>query len=305
MKKMTLEEFTNLGYVFSGGEGEADPIEGSGFVGENGALSPDWMTNSFAVGDAMRTNPTLANIKSVQDMAKQVVSGESQIGKLSGGHDYTFLPNENSTPEDIKAHHMKLGMPEEAAGYKLGEIKLPEGMERDTDYEAKMGKTFHRLGISGKQANELANAEIAIMADRAAATKVQNDLEDRAEDLKIHEKFGAGYDREMADAVNFAHALGDKIDPTETQALIDGLKHDSFTAQMFAAAAKLMKETPQSELPGANDGTMTPADIDVEIARLQSDPYYMTDQPADKPKNKTLHDSIQVKITALTEMKFK
>lgn len=319
-KIITMEDFISLGgtpskatstgisiedvFVFSGGEGEA-VLEASAFVGENGALSSDWMTNSFPEGDPMRTNPTLANIKTVQGLASQVVSGESQIGKLSGGHDFTFIPNENSTPEDIKAHHIKLGMPEDAAGYKLSEVKIPEGQERDTDYETKIAEVFHRIGISGKQASELAAAEVAIMSDRAAATKVKNDLEDRAEDLKIHEKFGAGYDREMADAVNFAYALGDKIDPEETKLLVEGMKHDSFTAQMFAAAAKLMKEKPQRELPGASDGTMTPNDIDIEIARLQSDPYYMSVQPEGKPPNKALHESIVAKITALTEMKFK
>lgn len=305
MNRMTLEEFCNLGFVFSGAEEEAAVLEGSAFVGENGALSPDWMTNSFPEGDAHRTNPTLANIKDVQGLARQVVSGESQIGKLSGGRDFAIMPQEGSEEAEIKAFHMKLGMPEEVAGYKLNEIKLPEGQERDTDYETKIADVFHRIGISAKQANELANAEVAIMADRAAAKKVQDDLEDRAEDLKIHTKFGAGYEREMADAVNFAHALGDKIDPKETQLLIDGLKHDSFTAQMFAAAAKLMKETPQGELPGQQDGTMTPNDADIEIAKLQSDPYFMSEQPEGKPKNKILHDSIIEKITTLTEMKFK
>lgn len=299
MNRMTLQEFCDLDLVFSGAEGEADVLEASAFLGENGALKEDWQTQAFKEDDPLRTDPTLANMKSIHSMASQIVSAESTIGKLSGGRAFTVLPNENSDETEIGEHFTKLGRPQEVAGYKLSEIKIPEGQERDTDYETKIADVFHRIGISAKQANELANAEIAIMADRAAAQKTQDDLDNRAEDLKIHTAFGAGYDREMLDAVNFAHALGDKIDPEETKLLIEGMKHDSFTAQMFAAAAKLMKESPQGELPGASDGTMTPNDAMIEANKLMADPYYLSPTPTDKAANPKYHEQIVAKVAAL------
>lgn len=299
MNRMTLQDVCRLGLVFSGAEGEGDVLEASAFMGENGVLSEDWQTNAFKEDDPLRTDPTLANMKSIHSMANQIVSSESQIGKLSGGREFTILPNENSDDTERGEHFTKLGRPQEAAGYKLSEIKIPEGQERDTDYETKIADVFHRIGISAKQANELANAEVAIMADRAAATKVQNDLDNREEDLKIHTAFGAGYDREMADAVNFAHALGDKIDPEETKLLIEGMKHDSFTAQMFAAAAKLMKENPLGERPGATDGTMTPNDAMIAANELMADPYYLSPNPPDKSANPKYHEQIVAKVAAL------
>lgn len=273
-------------------ETENPVIEAGQFFGDDGAFSANWREQAFGETDPMRTNPTLKNIKDIRTMAHQVVSGESTIGKLSGGREFAILPTEQSDETEINAFRTKIGRPDAPEGYELSKTEIPEGLPKDENYITHMAKGMFDLGVPKAMAAGVAKLHVDYLKQLNDGVQTQDKLDMQEANKEIRTKFGAAYDNKMLKAIAAARVLGGPIDAGAAEEMVKELPYDSFAAQLFAAMGDIIGEKNLEEVPGAKDGVMTPADAMSEYNKLTKDPYYLTASPPDKPKNQQYHDEI-------------
>ncbi len=278
-------------------------VEAAQLLGDDGAFQDGWQGLAFPDDtDPHKTNQTLANIKDIRSMARQVVSGESTIGKLSGGREFAILPNEQSTDEEKNEFHTKCGRPDTKEGYKLNDLTLPDGLPKDEKLAGHMADVLHKAGASTAIATAVHNGYAEYIKSSMEAAATQDKIDDAEANKNLRGKWGAAYDKNMAFAVSAANAFGGVIDAAETAELIKELPHDSFAAQMLAKAGEVIAEKPMGQKPADTTGELTPGDAMSKFNELAKDPYYMSASPKDKPMNQQYHDELVQKGVKLIEL---
>ncbi len=286
-----------------------ETIEAAQILGEDGAFQDDWQGLAFPDDtDPLKTDPTLANIKDFRSLARQVVSGESQIGKLTSGRDFAIMPNENSDKEsdeykaEVKAYRAKIGVPEESTGYKLNDIPLPDDIPKDEKLALHMEGVLHKAGASNAVAAAVHKGYVEYIKDTLGAAATQAKLDEQEANVSLRKVLGATYDAKIALAISAINAFGNVIDPKEAAEMIKELPYDVFGTQFLAAVGKVIAEKPPTIKGADPSGVLIPADARSEFNKLTSDPYYMTSSPPGKPVNVAYHDELLEKGTRLLEI---
>lgn len=274
-------------------------LEAGQFLGEDGAFVDNWRDGAFP-GDenkAIREDSTLTNIKDVRSMARQVVDSQSQIGKLSGGRAFAILPNEHSTTEEINEFHTKLGRPKTPAEYEYS--KIPDANPK---FVEKMETALHTTGVSKTAATAIAKAYGEFSAENAQAVETEGKIADAQADKAIRTKFGSTYDAEMANANLAIQALAAPISAEYAMKMAEDVKYDLNAAQFLAKVGSLIAEDPG--LKGATGQTgFSPTDARAKANEIMRDnPYYITETPKDKPRNKQAHDEAIQQVADLLAM---
>jgi translation initiation factor 6 (eIF-6) len=285
-------------------DGDGNPVEAGRFLGDDGAFQEGWQSLAFPDDtDPHKTDQTLANIKDFRSMARQVVSGESTIGKLSGGRDFAILPNDQSDEAEIKTYRTKRGVPETAADYKLNELQLPEGLPKDDKLVEHMAGILHKAGATSGEATEVFNGYVEFIKKSLEAADTQEKLDNAAANTALRAKLGSTYDKTLQNIAAVVNAFGNDIDAAETAALIKALPNDSFAAQLLGKMAeRLVSEKGLTGSPERTDGQLTPADAMTKFHELTTDPYYMTATPKDKTRNQQYHDELVQKGEGLMKL---
>lgn len=265
-------------------------------IGENGEFVDNWRDVAFP-GDEnaeIRSNPTLGNLKNIQSMARQVISGESTIGKLSGGRNFAILPNEHSTPEEIEEFHTKLGRPKTAAEYGFDKL---EGA--DPKYAEKMAATLHAAGASKELANALLNAHMEYSKEYAQAIETEDKIADAKADKAIRLRLGSEYDASMQQANLAINALAAPIDAEWAAQLAKEMPYDNNAQQLFAKIGAMISEDPGLKHATGATG-FTPSDALTKANEIMANnPYYLTPQPAGKPRNQAEHERVTKEVADL------
>lgn len=287
-----------------------EPIEAGQFLGEDGAFQEDWRDHAFPgdEGAEIRSNQTLGNIKDIRTLARQVVSGESTIGKLSGGRDFTILPNEQSTPEEITAHHTKLGRPESAEGYELGKVQMPEGVPKDEKFIAKMGQVLFDAGVSKPASDSILKGYMEYSAELLKSMDTEDKLGSAEANKQLRTLWGSAYEakeKNINTAIIAANApRKDKpkvISDEYAKTLREDWPYDVEAACLLDWMGEMIGEDKGLKGTPLQEG-FTPADATAKANELMRDPYYMTSRPKDKPMNKEYHEELVQKVKALFEM---
>ncbi len=272
-----------------------DPITAEQVMGEDGALNDNWRDFAFEADDPLRTNEGLANIKNIRGMAHQIVSGESTIGKLSGGREFAILPNADSDEAEVNEYRTKRGVPGTADEYGLKALELPDGLPKNDVLADHMAGILHKAGATKSEAEAIFQGYAEFMKTATDDATAAMTLEDQESNTKLRKLWGAGYENKLALATNAANVFGFEISPEETAALIKELPNDPFSAQLLAKAGEVIAEKGLKQDTVVNEG-LTPAESNIAINKVMSDPYYITASPAGKPVNRALHDSLVEKV---------
>ena len=236
-------------------------------------------------------------------MAKMVVSGQKQIGQLTGGRDFAILPNEQSDEAEINAFHTKIGRPETAADYKLKDLQLPEGLPKDDKLTEHMADILHKAGATGKIATAVHNGYVEYIKKTLEDADTQEKLDNAAANTELRSKLGSTYDKTLQNISAVVNAFGNVINPEETAALIKDLPNDSSAAQLLGKMAEnLISEKGLSETPVPTDGQLTPGDARAKYNELMRDPYYTAISPDGKPPNQQYHDELVAKVAVLMQL---
>lgn len=279
---------------------DENPVEAGQLLGEDGAFQDGWRDLAFPgdEGEVLRKDQTLANIKDIRTMAKQVVSGESTIGKLSGGRDFAILPNEQSTDEERNEFHTKCGRPASAEEY--GFDKVPEGTPKDDKFIAKMGQVCFEAGISKTAGAKLMAGYMEYYAGLTKDMDTEEKLGDAEANKQLHTILGSGYDAKKASWEFAIEALARPIDNDFADTLKKEMPYDVFAAQLMAKIGDMISEDQGLKDTPSQTG-FTPADARSKANEIMTDPYYVTDSPKDKPRNKAYHDELVEKVRRLLE----
>jgi hypothetical protein len=281
-----------------------EAITADQLVGENGAMQPGWQGLIFAGEEdgAMKDDLTLANVKDLRGMATTIVEGQKTIGKLSGGRDFTILPNEHSTEVEINDHFKKLGRPDDVAGYELDKVQMPEGIEKDEKFMAKMAEASFAAGVSKSQLLKQVAGYTEYVQELKGAIATEEKLANDAENKALRGKLGSAYDASMKTAFTAVDALAGPISAEFAAGLKKDLPYDANAAQLFIKIGQMIEEDGGLKVP-VGEQQFTPADALTEINKIMADPYYATEQPTGKPRNRALHDELVQKVKALFEAK--
>lgn len=115
-------------------------------IGEDGLFAPGWQN---ALPEEIRTQPVLGRFKSIQEMAKGLISAERMVGK-----DRVVIPTEKSSQDEWTEFYEKIGRPKTGDEYQL---EVPDDLKDyyDTDLTNEARKMFYNLGLNQKQAQAL------------------------------------------------------------------------------------------------------------------------------------------------------
>lgn len=272
-------------------------IESTAILGKDGAFQSDWRDQAFP-GDEnkdIRENPTLSNIKDVRTMARSVIDSQSQIAKITGGREYAILPNEQSTPEEVTAHRVKMGMPKTHQEYGFGDI---EGA--NPKFVEKMGIALHSAGCNMAVAAAVAKAYGEFDAEYKAEQVTEGKIADAKADKAIRTELGSAYDQTMQDA-QVAISIANGISPEFAKELSDMLPFNRDAAMFLAKVGSMVSEDPGLKAATGTAGglMMTPADALAKAEEVKLDPYWSTPDPVGLPRSMEKHNAAQLKSQEL------
>lgn len=194
--------------------------------------------------EGLREAPVLRNFKTVEGMAKSLLSAQRMVGA-----DKVVIPTEHATPEEVAEFRAKLGVPGTADeyGFKPPE-KLPEGMVYNEELDKAFANQAHRLGLTRDQAKALRDWHTEVSTK--AATDVEQEMakEHTEAQAVLRKEWGNAYEAR----VNLANSIVRKFDPNG-EIIKAGVGNNPALVKMFAEIGKAFGE--DKLVLGEADGT--------------------------------------------------
>lgn len=172
-------------------------------------------------------------------LAESAYNLEKLIGHEKAGRT-VVIPGADAKPEEIAAYRAKIGVPANAADYKL---PVPEG--GSTEFAGEAAKWFHEAGVPPAQAQMLAgkwnefSAKSSEAATQAAVVKADQDF------TRVVGAWGAEADANLEAGTRAARQFLPAANPQERQALMSKIELAVGTEtmlKMFSAIGKGMGE---------------------------------------------------------------
>jgi hypothetical protein len=226
----------------------------------------DWKAS---LSDDIRSDPSLADIKDADNLAKSYIHAQKMIGK-----NRVALPDENATDSDWGQFYDSLGRPASAKDYNFGDRpEMPAGVQYDENFENTYKELSHKAGLTPKQAkelydgyNEYVNGQIMIQGEDAVQQSSK-----WVEEVK--KEFGKAYD----ERVDLARRAVDTYGDAQLKEWLDssGMGNNPMMLRMFSKMGEGLAEG-KSDNSGQRSFTMTPEQAKQEIARYNRDSDFMT-----------------------------
>jgi|TARA_Y100000310_G_scaffold121469_2_gene120242 hypothetical protein len=123
-----------------------DALGGGGDGGAGGGEGDIGVEWKDALPDGLKNDPTIANTKSVESMASQLVNAQKLVGNS------LRLPADDAPAGEWSSFYAKLGRPDDATGYthKPGE-DIGEEFHIDKGRQTEMFQMMHNMGLTDKQ----------------------------------------------------------------------------------------------------------------------------------------------------------
>lgn len=233
--------------------------------------------------DDIKGHATLANFKSVEELAKSHLEAQKLIGRKG-----IIPPVEGASEEEISKFHNELGRPETVEGYKLENIKLPEGVTVDENVKSEFLKAGHKEGFTNKQMNFLLKWQIENMGNATKAEGDARDTEIAEAETKLRTEMGNAYDANLALANK---VVGKYADDSAKEFLSKSLGHDPRMVRMMIKIGKDMGEDTLGE--GSAIMTKTPDEAQKEISLIRNNPkhpYHIQGHPEHQAALKQMRD---------------
>lgn len=237
---------------------------GAGDTGGSSAGSMDWRAG---LDETLRADPTLADIKDLNGLAKSYVHAQRMIGK-----DKIAIPGDTADQSEWDMFYERLGRPGDGQ-YKLDPNGLvPEGLDFNPAALDDFKKFFHKAGLTQKQADSLFKDYMGFVSNTLGAQQQQTALQKEQWVNDIKREFGKAFDERVDLAVRAVETFGGQelvqwLDQT-------GLGDHPMFVKMFAKIGMQMQEALATQ--GQSGGfTLTPDTARQEIARMQRDQEFM------------------------------
>ena len=276
--------------VVFGVPGEDDPPAGDPPAGDD-TITLESVYKGLP--EELVNDPSLSPIKDIEGLVKGYVHAQKTIGK-----DKVALPGENATEEELTAFYNKLGRPEEASAYSIGQPEdLPEGFQYRQDQEEAFREVAHKAGLSQAQLKEVWGhlTGVAVEDFNSAVQNNNARIEKDQSDLKA--EWGMAY-TEKTKLAN--KALFNLVDEDGRKWLNEsGALKEPKVLKIFAEIGSKLGEDKISskETPGTNVLSTTEAKRQInEMLSDKNGPYWN--------KNDPRHDEAVEKMEELNKMAY-
>lgn len=250
----------NVGSADAGAGG----VPAGGATEGSSAGAMDWRAS---LDETLRADPTLADIKDLNGLAKSYVHAQRMIGK-----DKISIPQEGADVAEWDAFYERLGRPGDG-NYKLDPAGLmPADLPFDPQVLDRFKKVFHAAGLNQKQAEGVFKNYLEYVGEvhKNNLEGVEQQRQGWVNDLR--KEFGRAFDERVDLAVRAVETFGGQ----EFMKWLDqtGMGDHPMFVKMFAQIGQQMQEALAT--PGQSRGwTMTPDTARQEIARMQRDDQFM------------------------------
>ena len=183
----------DTGTILDGGEG-----------GEGGDEGPEPIPFDIAtMPEELAADPSLATIKTVQDLAKGYVNGQKLVGA-----DKIALPGANADEATLGEFYGKLGRPEAAEGYEFAEPKEDAFFKPDETLVKGFRETAFAAGLSAKQAGAL--YDWYAQQGEGAMAGIEQGLGEKREaaEKELRAEFGTAFEAKVQVAQEAVRELG-------------------------------------------------------------------------------------------------
>jgi hypothetical protein len=217
------------------------------------------------------------NKAAVHEVAPTILQQYRNLEKLVGAEkagNTVVLPNWDSTePAALAAQNEyfdRIGRPKEAKEYDLA---APQGAKLNEKIENWSRDTFHKAGLSTRQATAISKAYQELEAAQATEQQQADLVRFSNEDKSLKTEWGAAYNDKIAKASAVAKNLGLKPENIDALQSVAGYGE---VMKMFANLADKVGEHHHVN-PEQNSGTsvMTPSEAKAELGRLSRDKDWM------------------------------
>lgn len=249
---------------------------GSGDVGMGGAggqqqqqqqqvVVPDWLKNHS--NEKLRDSKSLARYKTPED----VHTAYLELEKASGGK--IAVPGPEADDATRNAFFKTLGRPDKMEDYKLPQVKIPDGLPWDKDFQGRMLKVMHETGLTQTQVEKVFSAYTGdtVKGYEGLMTKQQQEVEAGITTLKTEWK--GEFDANVGLAKRAVMQFGGKpiIDWMDST----GLGNNANMIKMFANIGKALGEDLASGGGEGTGGNMNVETAKTKIAEFQKDKVLM------------------------------
>lgn len=232
--------------------------------------------------DELKASPTLADVKSVESLAKQFVDQAKHLGSS------LRVPSENASEEDVAAFHAKLmdkapnlmfkpnpddeqqmallydqlGRPKEPTEYELT-VDL-KGYTPPEDQVQFIRDAAHKAGLTKKQYEQLAGA--LLMRDSDATSHAKEKLNESRTELM--REWGMAFDDRIKQATDMLKKTG--APESLVKAAEDGSLGSETLKWAYGLVTSLGSETLETHGQNGDSGRITPAEAKAQIAEIMS-----------------------------------
>jgi hypothetical protein len=195
----------------------------------------------------------------------ELANGYRNLEKLLGGEKLP-MPKGETDNEGWGRVYDALGRPKDPTGYK---IASPEGA--DPAFSQAAASKFHELGLSAKQANELANwynSQGTAMTEAQAAAQA---AKMQQEHTSLKQEWGQAYEENVEMGRRAARQFG--LD----EAKLDGMERALGTGELFKLMAQVGRGLGEGKFVSGDNKMqfgLTPEAASQRIAALRADPDF-------------------------------
>lgn len=260
--------------------------------GQSGGTPADWRS---ALPEALRTDPTLANIDSIERLAQDHVNAQSLLGRKGA-----VVPKEGDPPEMFDEFFKAAGRPEAPDGYDLGDWAVPEGVTwPEGRQEAILGE-FHKLGLTPAQVNGALGLWAKLEGEDIAARSTGRLEGEQAVLANLKTEHGEKMDEVLALAKRGGQAVGLSDQEIEKLAY-----HIGDTALINKLAKVGQIASGDGGLIGGKDGGVggisTPDAARAEVKRIRGEARRDDQHPLYNAKHPE-HKALNARVGQLTRM---
>jgi hypothetical protein len=249
----------------AGGDGGA---EGDGQQMTGGA-DPDWYgqlpVEAEEGGTSLRDWVKAAGVKDVSGLAK-IARDNLQAVRSSGR---VAVPGEGAKPEEVRAYHTAIGVPETAEGYAIVAPEGPDGkpLPLDTELIGQLAASALKGGTPKAAFEGLVGDFIKIQLDQAAAAEAKQ----KSDAAAVVKSWGADADAKLSAVTSAAKVLG--LSSSELLAMRASLGAEK-TLNMLARIGGGMSEDVLVG-GGKNSFGISAAQAKIEMQEVKADKAFM------------------------------
>jgi len=258
-----------------------NPVQETSILGSGASENQDWRSS---LGDELKNNPTIQNIKDLESAANTLVHQQKMIGSRIP------IPK---TDEEKAELYTKLGRPETSEKYNFA---IPETHSKFFNEEQvkQFKNVAHQIGLNNDQAKALIDFQVKSVDFENQRRNSEMTLGKKSTEEALHKEWGYDYDNKVraAQRAMSVYADEDLIQLLDTEAG----NHPS-VVKLFARLGEDITEDMAKNTQN-NKLAVSPIDAKADIAKIYSDakhPYHNSGHPEHRnavEQVKQLHEKV-------------